>query len=172
MLDEKEKTFWDIGTSAQVSQINTDDIEIISGNGTTSSAIPEVSAYKKVASKVGSALNFADLIIQAVELANVDDLFIDSKSITIRNVVLKPNKDYIVILYAKMTAAATGVTSVAQLNFGQKYCSDPSYNTKSSCTSNGHTWNSSGSAPQMSFFAQEQVPDRGLWLFDPIIEFR
>ncbi len=172
LLDEKKSPFWDIGSSAQVNQINTSDIDIISSNGTTSSTISEVSAYKKIASKVGSALNFADLIIQAIELANVDDLFIDSKSISIRNVVLKPNQDYIVILYAKMTAAATGVTSVAQLNFGQKYCSDSSYKTKSSCTSNGHTWNSSASAPQMSIFAQDQVPDRGLWIFDPTIEFR
>ena len=119
LLDEKKRPFWDIGTSAQVNQINTSDIEIISSNGTTSSAISEVSAYKKVASKVGSALNLADLIIQAVELSNVDDIFVDSQSITIRNVVLRPNKDYIVILYAKMTASATGVTSVSQLNFGK-----------------------------------------------------
>ena len=73
MLDEKKSPFWDIATSAQVNQINTNDIEIMSSNGTTSSAISEVSAYKKVASKVGSALNFADLIIQAIELAHVDD---------------------------------------------------------------------------------------------------
>ena len=71
-----------------------------------------------------------------------------------------------------MTASATGVTSVSQLNFGEKYCGDPSYTTKSSCTSNGHTWNTSGSAPQISIFAQEQVPNRGLLIFDPVIEFR
>jgi hypothetical protein len=172
LLNEKKEPFWDLSNAGVVKQVNTSGIEVISSSGATSSAISEVSAYKKIASKVGKALNFADLIIQAVELSNVDDIFADSQTITIKNVALEPNTDYIVFLYAKMTASATGVTSVAQLNFGVKHCGDPNHTTESTCTSNGKTWNSSASAPQMSIFAQEQLPERGLWIFDPVVEFR
>ena len=111
------------------------------------------------------------MILQAIELSSLDQIFVDSKTINFRDVPLKSNTDYMIILYVKTVTAATGITSISQLNFGTK-CSIAQYNSQSTCTSNNGSWDSSGAAPQISVFARSQLHDAGLWIFPPTIEFR
>ena len=61
---------------------NTESVVQIQANALNpvSSAVDDVSAYSKAATKVGKALNFADLILQAIELSSLDQIFVDQNN--------------------------------------------------------------------------------------------